>query len=88
VAFAYDVGLSINLKGVERVIGAHEREQLRHDRKGQAQIQYRPLPLRVQRSSRQVRLSDMFITSESIGITVFDFGAVSVTYTIEFEATL
>lgn len=88
MAFAYDVGLSINLESVERVIGTHEREQLRHDRKGQVQIQYRPRPVRVQRASGAVQLTESFITKDSIEITVFDFGAISVMYTIEFEATL
>jgi hypothetical protein len=80
--FAYDVGLSIDLDEADRRIRAlKERATLRHKRRAPRYFDYRPPPLRVLQEGACVSVG-RFVTRSQIEAVLYDFGAVSVTYSV------
>lgn len=85
VLFAYDIGLSINLDEAERHITAiKQRSRIRHKRRAPQYFDYRPAPLRVTQGVEPLTLDD-FRTATSVDLVIYDFGAVSVIYSILLE---
>ena len=85
VLFAYDIGLSINLDEAERHITAiKQRSRIRHKRRAPEYFDYRPAPLRVTQGVEPLALED-FRTATSVDLVMYDFGAVSVIYSIPLE---
>ncbi|MEP6888357.1 MAG: hypothetical protein ABI945_08545 [Nitrospirales bacterium] len=85
VLFTYDIGLSINLDEAERHITAiKQRSRIRHKRRAPQYFDYRPAPLRVTQGVEPLALGD-FRTATSVDLVVYDFGAVSVIYSIPLE---
>jgi hypothetical protein len=83
--FAYDMGLSINLDEAERHITAtKQRSRVHHKHRAPTYFDYRPAPLRVTQRVDTLTVSD-FQTSASVDVVVYDFGAVSVMYSIPFK---
>ena len=86
--FAYDIGLSIKLDEAERHISAiKQRSRIRHKRRAPHYFDYRPAPLRVTQGVEPLMLAD-FRTATSVDVVIYDFGAVSVIYSIPFEGPL
>jgi hypothetical protein len=95
--FAFDVGLSIDLERAERLIreaatrGTPEREVIRHQRRTPRYFEYRPRPLRLVQPAAPVTVAG-FTSTERADCVLWDFGAVSVTFTLplmtELEALL
>ncbi len=87
VLFAYDIGFSIDLDAAEHALGARpgdgaaQREYLRHTRKSPRSVEYRPAPLRVSRRGAKIPVAS-FETDENVYAVAYDFGAVSIAYTI------
>lgn len=80
--FAYEVGLSINLDECERRITAlTQRERLRQKRRAPQYFEYRPAPVRVLQEARALSVG-AHRTAENVDLVVYDFGAVSVMYSI------
>lgn len=80
VVLAHDVGYSIDLDQAERLITAvKQREVLKHRRRAPRWFQYQPAPLRVTETIAPVCVAGM-LSNSSVDVTVFDFGAVSVSY--------
>jgi hypothetical protein len=92
VLFAYDIGFGISLDRAERMLassvqGKTQREYLRHARKSPQSFEYRPSPLRFTRKAAPVAVGAC-ATDATVSLTLYDFGAVSVAYTIPLEGTL
>lgn len=85
--FAYDVGASISLDEAERRITASkQRSRIEHKRKAPQYFNYRPAPLRVMQEGEPLVISACR-SSASVDLVLYDFGAVSVAYTLPFEST-
>ena len=80
VMFAYDVGHSIDLETAERSLLAAERQTVRQKRRAPAYFEFQPAPLRVARESPALAVGAAARTQSGCEFTLYDFGAVSVTY--------
>lgn len=83
VMFAFELGLSINLDGAARMIKEGvERTRFRRNRKSPKYFDYDPPPLRISQGCQQLNVGKFF-TKPQAELTVFDFGACSVCYSID-----
>lgn len=84
VMFAFELGLSINLDKAAQMVkeGGVERTRFRRNRKSPKYFDYDPPPLRVSQGCQQLNVAKFF-TKPQAELTVFDFGACSVTYAID-----
>ncbi|MGD8451838.1 MAG: hypothetical protein PVJ57_08470 [Phycisphaerae bacterium] len=86
--FAYDVGLAIDLDEAQRRITAlAQRASICHKRRAPRYFEYQPPPLRVTQTVEPVRICG-FETAATVDSVIYDFGAVSVTYTIPLTVPL
>lgn len=85
--FAYDVALSIDLDSAAALRRQSERESLSRRRRTPSSFQYRPTPVRVTLDGEPIKVAG-FATHPRIEITLFDFGAASVSYQIPIESPL
>lgn len=84
VLFAYDIGLSIQLELCSRhVKGLTADERIKHKGHAPEYFQFDPAPLHVVQGIEPVRVG-AWASASSAEITLFDFGGVSVAYTIPF----
>lgn len=82
VSFAYDAARAIDLGEAERRIQqATERPTIAHKRRTPSSFEYQPPPLRTSRHSESLTIGK-FVTGSTIDLMIYDFGAVSVTYTL------
>jgi len=82
VQFAYDVGMAVVLDAAEKTVTAStERIPIRHQRRAPKYFEFQPYPLRVTQTSAILTIG-AWTTLPTVETTVFDFGAVSVTYQI------
>lgn len=84
--FAYDVGFAVDLDAAEGRIASRadvdgHRETILHRRRAPRYFEYRPLPLAVTRAWRGGRVAG-FEVPPLVEMTVWDFGAVSVAYSV------
>ncbi len=88
VLFAYDLALSIDLDEVERRLDTKvQRETLKHEHPAPSYFEYRPAPVRVTQSAESLALGD-YRTATSVDLVLYDFGAVSVIYSIPLTGPL
>lgn len=88
VLFAHDIGLAINLNEAERrITDVKQRETIRHKRRMPRYFEYDPPPLRVTQDILPLVLGD-FQTAPVVDMMIYDFGAVSVTYTIPLSGPI
>ena len=88
VLCAYEVGQLIDLDASERCITSlTERASIRHKRRAPRYFEYQPAPLRVIRPAEPVMIG-AYRTDAQVDAVLFDFGAVSVTYTIPLAGPL
>jgi hypothetical protein len=86
--FAYDIGMSVDLDAAERTVQeATSRETIKHNRRSPAYFAYRPAPLRLTQTAEPITLG-AFATAALVDCVMFDFGAVSVAYTIPLSGPL
>ncbi len=86
--FAYDVAQAIDLDEAERrLIAGAERQTIKQKRRAPASFEYRPAPLRVARGGEAQSVGG-FGTTPGVEIVLYDFGAVSVSYTIPLTGAL
>jgi hypothetical protein len=86
--FAYEVAQAINLDEAERrLLAGTERQTIKQKRRGPASFEYRPAPLRVTRAGEPQSV-DGYRTAPGVEIVLYDFGAVSVSYTIPLGGPL
>ena len=80
VIFAYDAARSINLELAERrVHEATQRQTMPHKRRAPSHFEYQPPPLRVSQDTEPVDVGK-FRSRGSVDLLLYDFGAVTVTY--------
>jgi hypothetical protein len=88
VFYALDIGFAVDLKRCAGLIQkAHERGGFRHHTRTPAYLNLRPAPVYISQTMEPIR-GRSFLTEDSVTITIYDFGAVSVEYRIPFEGTL
>src|SRR5438093_4645317 len=86
--FAYEVGLAIDLDECERRVSAlTQRARIRHKRRAPKYFEFHPAPLRVTQEIERLAVGALR-TSGTVDVLLFDFGAVSVTYTIPLAGSL
>jgi hypothetical protein len=82
LTFAYDIGFNINLDAASRLVAeVPERETIRHKRRTPTYFEYRPAPLRILQPGPSLSLLE-FKAAERVECVIYDFGAVSLTYTV------
>ena len=80
VIFAYDAARSITLELAERrVHEATQRQTMPHKRRAPSYFEYQPPPLRVSQDTEPVQVGK-FSSRSSVDLLLYDFGAVTVTY--------
>jgi hypothetical protein len=86
--FAYEVARAIDLDGAERrILAGAERQTVKQRRRAPAFFEYRPAPLRVTRAG-EVHALGAYRTAPTLELVLYDFGAISVSYTIAIEGPL
>jgi hypothetical protein len=86
--FAYEAARSIDLDTAERRIQeATQRQTIKHKKRAPNYFKYEPPPLRVSQDVEPVSLGN-YTAHASIDLVVYDFGAVSVTYTVPIRGSL
>lgn len=90
--FAYDIGFAIDLDRAQRHLAAGvHRETMRHHRRAPTYFQFRPAPLGVRQQIGPIAVGTPapgWRTEDVADCTVYDFGAVSVTYRIPIDGPL
>src|SRR6478672_7446836 len=82
---AYEVGLSIDLDAAQAHITAlKQRVTIRHKRRAPSYFEYRPAPLRVTEEVEPLAVGPNRTTATA-DLLLYDFGAISVSYTIPFR---
>jgi hypothetical protein len=85
VFFVYDVARSIDLEKVEqRVTQAKQRQNIKHGRRRPEHLEYSPPPLRITETSESLDIGGRR-TLPAIDLVLYDFGAVTVLYTIQIS---
>jgi hypothetical protein len=85
--FAYDVGFAVDLNRAAELLSrgdVPQRETLRHSRRAPKYFEYAPAPIRVARPGKPVTVG-RYTTLPTIEALVYDFGAVSISFTIPIE---
>ncbi len=86
--FAYSIGLSVDLNAAERRIAdVKQRQHIRHKHRAPTYFEFDPPPLRVAQKASPVLVGSLR-TSGEVNSVIYDFGAVSVTYTIPLRGGL
>ncbi len=83
--FAYDIARAIDLdKAEQHIVAMKQREALKHRRRAPKYFEYRPPPLRVTQDAVPIALGN-YHSAASVDLVLYDFGAVSVVYSIPLE---
>ncbi len=86
--FAYDIGLGIDLEEAgRRTADTTEPERIRHSRRAPEWLEFKPAPLRVIQSGEPISIAG-FTTARRVESVLYDFGAVSVAYSIPLSGPL
>ena len=86
--FAFELGLSVDLDAAARSIKEGvERTRFRRNRKSPKYFDYDPPPLRISQSGVQMNVGKFF-TKPQAELTLFDFGACSVSYEIDIAGPI
>lgn len=88
VLFAYDAARSINLELAERRIHeATQRQTMPHKRRAPSYFEYQPPPVRISQDAEQVHVG-RFSARTSVDLLLYDFGAVTVSYSFPINGPL
>jgi hypothetical protein len=88
VLFAYDIAFSIDLRRAETLVReATQRETIRHRRRAPASFQYEPAPVRFSQGASVISVGGRQ-TNPSVDYVLYDFGGVSVIYTLPLDGAL
>lgn len=86
--FAHDIAFAINLERAERVLsGVKGRGPFRPHRRVPRWLQYQPAPLRVTQAAEPITIAG-YSTASSVDAVIYDFGAVSIMYSIPLSGPL
>ena len=85
VLFAYNVGRGLDLDAAERRVTAiKERSRIKHKRRAPSYFDFSPAPLRMTQEIEPLTIGG-YRTSTGVDLLLYDFGAVSVTYSLPIE---
>lgn len=88
VLFAYDIGFAIDLDEAERrIVATKQRGTMPRKRRAPHYFEYHPAPLRVTEAADGVAIGP-FQTAPSVDAVIFDFGAISIMYSIPLSCPL
>ena len=88
VVYAFDVGLSVDLARCrQHVSDLTEMAKIKHKGHAPTYFQFDPPPLRITQDVPPIEIGGRR-TSPTVDVTVYDFGGVSVRYSMPFEGTL
>lgn len=87
VMFAFEVGYAIDLARAESRLPASAREALPQSRRLPAESDFTQKPLRIA-VERTTHAIDSHATAPLVEATIYDFGAISVSFRVPFDATL
>jgi hypothetical protein len=86
--FAYDAAFAINLDEAERSISsATQRGGIKRQHPAPAHFEYRPAPVRVTQAANPLLLGS-YQSGADVDVVLYDFGAVSVMYSIPLAGSL
>ncbi len=86
--FAYDVAPYIDLvEGEKRVVAATHRQLIEKKRRALEYFEYRPAPLAITLQAEPIAVG-RHTSQELVDVVIYDFGAITVSYTIPFEGSL
>jgi hypothetical protein len=85
--YGFEVAYAIDLDLAERVLAAPERVRIKEPRRAPAHFEYRPAPLRVTVPAESSAVG-AWRTDPTAELVVYDFGAVSVGFTIPLAGPL
>jgi hypothetical protein len=84
-SFAYDAARSVDLREAERrILQVTERPTIAHKRRTPRYFEYQPPPVRFTQAAEPLRIGK-FATRSGVDLMIYDFGAVSVVYTLQIE---
>jgi len=87
IFLAFDVGQWIDLeKARRRLESPSEDARIKGSRRAPRYFQFNPLPVRVSRNLAPLAFGP-FVTESGVDITLYDFGGVSVAFTLPFDTT-
>ena len=87
--FAYETAFSIDLdRAEERIHQTTQRESLPHKRRAPSYFEYQPAPIRVTQPIQPLGIGGLFQTSATVDLVVYDFGAISVVYSIPISGPM
>lgn len=87
IYFAFDIGQWIDLEKARRQLESpSEAARIKGSRRAPRYFQFHPLPVRVSRQLPTLTFG-RFVTESGVDLTLYDFGGVSVAYTLPFETT-
>jgi hypothetical protein len=88
VYYALDIGFSVDLSRCAALIQeTREAGGFQHNARTPANLNLRPAPVRISHTIDPIR-GQTFVSEDSVKITIYDFGAVSVEYRVPFQGTL
>jgi hypothetical protein len=88
VVFGFDIGLSVDLARCrQHVTELTEMAKIKHKGHAPTYFQFDPPPLRITQEISTIEIEGRR-TSPTVDVTVYDFGGVSVRYTMPFEGAL
>ncbi len=80
--FAYDIGFSVDLKQAEALLAnLSQRDEIKRRRRAPAHFVHAPPPLRIPQPADPIAIAG-FSTTRGVDCLLYEFGAVSVSYTI------
>jgi len=86
--FAYETAFSIDLDRAEqRIHQTTQRESLPHKRRAPSYFEYQPAPLRVTQPVQPLSIAGL-PTVATVDLVVYDFGAISVVYSIPISGPM
>jgi hypothetical protein len=86
--FAYETAFSIDLDRAEqRIHQTTQRESLPHKRRAPSYFEYQPAPLRVTQPVQSLSIGS-FPTGGTVDLVIYDFGAISVVYSIPISGPM
>ncbi len=86
--FAYDIAPYIDLlESEKRVIAATHRQLIDKKRRALEYFEYRPAPLAITLQAEPIAVGG-HTSRELVDVVIYDFGAITVSYTIPFEGSL
>ena len=85
--FAFDIGQGIDLERARQAVGrGSEPQKFRHTIHAPSYFQFQPAPLRLAQSGT-LRLAGKHALEATVDLLLYDFGAVSVSYTLRSRGT-